>query len=86
MSDAIWADQWRSAAATLRAHADKFDNLAANAPNRPTDNQDLVRLLHEVDGQLGLAVYRGEGTTQRWMKEAHALIARVRAAAKALER
>lgn len=45
---------------------------------------ELVRLLHEVDGQLGLAVYRGQHD-QQWKDEAKALITRIRAAIKDLE-
>ena len=39
---------------------------------------DLVRLLHQADGQLGLAVHRGEGERERWKQEASALITRIR--------
>ena len=39
---------------------------------------ELVRLLHEVDGQLGLVVYRGEHGS-RWNRESQRLISRIRA-------
>jgi len=41
-------------------------------------NEALINLLHRVDGQLGLAVYRGEHD-ERWQKEAAALITEIRA-------
>lgn len=40
-------------------------------------NDDLIRLLQEVDGQLGLAVYRNEHN-DRWKEEAKDLIIRIR--------
>lgn len=43
----------------------------------------LRRLLNELDGHLGLAVYRGEGRDQRWKAEAEALIIRIREFTKA---
>lgn len=38
---------------------------------------DLERLLHELDGHLGLAVYRNEHD-DRWKNEAKELISRIR--------
>lgn len=35
-------------------------------------------LLHRIDGQLGLAVHRGEGKEQRWRDEASELITEIR--------
>ncbi len=40
-------------------------------------NDELIRLLEEIDGQLGLAVYRDEHG-DRWKAEAKDLITRVR--------
>lgn len=40
---------------------------------------ELRRLLNELDGQLGLAVYRGEGADPEWKLEAMDLIGRIRA-------
>lgn len=48
--------------------------------------RELVKLLHAVDGQLGLAVHRGEGSRTEWKAEADQLIGRVRIAVKSLER
>lgn len=39
----------------------------------------LTQLLHEIDGQLGLLVYRDDHSDE-WKLEAHALIRRIRAA------
>jgi len=39
---------------------------------------ELSHLLRQCDGQLGLAVYRGEGGEQRWKQEASELISRIR--------
>lgn len=41
------------------------------------DHRVLIRLLHEIDGQLGLAVYRGE-TGAEWKRESEQLIVRIR--------
>ncbi len=38
----------------------------------------VIRLLHEVDGQLGLAVYRNEHD-DRWKNESKELITRISA-------
>lgn len=43
------------------------------------DNADLIRLLREIDGQLGLAVHRGEGSRIEWKFESAELINRIRA-------
>lgn len=42
----------------------------------------VVSLLGEADGQLGLAVYRGEAETGQWRDEAIDLMHRLRAAAR----
>lgn len=46
---------------------------------------ELVQLLHQVDGQLGLAIYRGEGDRAEWKAEGIQLIVRIRATIKELE-
>lgn len=38
----------------------------------------VIRLLNELDGHLGLAVHRGEGSTDLWKREAVDLITRIR--------
>lgn len=73
-----YADQWRAAASTLRAHADQFDQLAEAAPERPDSDTKLRTLLQEIDGLLGLAVHRGEGNTDQWKREANEIITRIR--------
>jgi len=40
--------------------------------------QELIALLHKIDGHLGLAVYRGEGGSIRWKKESEELIISIR--------
>jgi hypothetical protein len=47
---------------------------------------DVVKLLHEVDGQLGLAVHRGEGHRDQWKQEALDLIGQIRAIIPTLDR
>jgi hypothetical protein len=51
----------------------------------PAQRAELVRLLHEVDGHLGLAVHRGNGHLGWWKKDADKLIGRIRQAIKELE-
>ena len=46
--------------------------------------KDLVQLLHEVDGQLGLAIHRNTHD-EAWKREATELISRIRGAIKILE-
>ncbi len=48
-------------------------------------DETVVSLLRQIDGQLGLAIYRGEGIEQQWKDEAKALILRIRKAVAALE-
>jgi hypothetical protein len=76
-----YREQWQEAAAVLRKHAAEFDEMARTAPLRPgptTRDAELVGLLHAIDGQLGLAVYRGEGGRAEWKAEATSLITRIR--------
>lgn len=40
----------------------------------------LKRLLEEVDGHLGLAIHRNEGSTERWKEEAKGFRRRIDAA------
>jgi hypothetical protein len=47
-------------------------------PHAPTHAKEVEHLLHEVDGHLGLAVHRGEGSSARWKAEAQQLIGRIR--------
>jgi len=49
------------------------------------DEAKLLQLLHEVDGQLGLAVHRGEGKSERWILESSELITRIRSAIREIE-
>jgi hypothetical protein len=46
------------------------------APRRP--KKPLTKLLEEIDGHLGLAVHRGEGSQEAWNREANGLIIRIR--------
>ena len=39
---------------------------------------ELIKLLHEIDGHLGLAVHRREGDTDEWIGRAANLISRIR--------
>lgn len=58
---------------------DVADRLAE--PRDPVAEQrsaEVARLLHELDGHLGLAVHRGEGSSARWKEEANNLITRIR--------
>lgn len=45
-----------------------------------SEMDDVVRLLHEIDGHLGLAIHRGEGKDERWIKEAEQYRSRLRSA------
>lgn len=47
-------------------------------PRPAVDRSALLHLLHQLDGHLGLAVYRGEGDTKPWIDEARGLIIAVR--------
>lgn len=49
------------------------------------ERDQIVRLLHEVDGQLGLAIYRNEGNQIRWKQEATDLLRRIRETVESLE-
>ena len=44
----------------------------------PVIPPEVLRLLGEMDGQLGLAVYRHEADTDRWKAEARELMERAR--------
>jgi hypothetical protein len=46
--------------------------------------EELIKLLHEVDGHLGLAIHRDEHSP-RWKEEAGSLITRLRATIRTLE-
>lgn len=52
----------------------------------PITTAHLIRLLHEIDGHLGLAVHRAEGARMEWRQEAADLITRIRQAIKELSR
>ena len=69
----------------MRAKAVEFDKLAERAPERPTKDAELVRLLHQIDGQLGLAVHRGNLNNEQWKLEAEELIGRIRKLVKSYE-
>lgn len=56
---------------------DAADRLA-EPPDPPLREAEL-RLLHEIDGHLGLAIHRGEGQTDRWKGEAAEFVLRLRA-------
>lgn len=49
------------------------------------DPDELVTLLHHIDGQFGLAIHRGEGKEQRWLNEAEALRSRIKRAVNLIE-
>lgn len=50
----------------------------------PDPDADLIRLLHQLDGHLGLAIHRGEGSRMEWKFEAAELITRIRQTIKEL--
>lgn len=45
---------------------------------------DVIRLLHHLDGHLGLAVHRGEGSTEHWKRETANYVTDIRKAIAAL--
>ena len=45
---------------------------------------ELLDLLHDLDGHLGLAAHRREGDQPEWRSEAHRLIGRIREAIEGL--
>lgn len=51
-------------------------------PERPEDvtatPREVRHLLGRLDGLLGLAIYRGEGSTQEWKDEAYGLLIEIR--------
>lgn len=78
-AEEVLAEQWRSAADVLRKHAGECDRLADEAEARgATVRPEIVSLLHQLDGHLGLAVHRGEAGSAMWEQESEELISRIR--------
>lgn len=71
---------WDAAVAALEAALAFRDESGHRGVWSAEEVELLIRLLHECDGQLGLAIYRGEGSTDEWKAEATALVHRARAA------
>lgn len=73
------AEEWRKAAENYRRAAAECDRRAEEAEAAGESlGPEVVRLLYECDGQLGLAIHRGEGKSAHWLKEAEDLRGRIR--------
>lgn len=73
------AESWQLDGGNAMQRIEALDKLLS------LDLGEVAALLEQVDGHLGLAVHRGEGSSPRWKEEAGEYIDALRSTAKVLK-